>query len=374
MNDKDTLTNSERAQLRNYLLAHMGDHPARVPLGIRLLDWVDGLFGASHKRAFFSPARLASASLIVMIFAGAGTSYAARGSLPGDALYAVKVHVNEKLEGVIATSPTSRAQFDAELATRRLEEAEILAAANKLTPEASIEIQARINEAAASFNNNVAAIAVTEESPTALEDAHSELEASLSAHANVLAVLSEVGPETKIALAPIISIVESHVAFAREARNQIGAAAQLAAIAGSSTREASAHAQIATQKKETARRALGTVQSLASEITSSEKASSSHSIETTAQKVEQVVAVGDEYLENGEYDKALNAFQTAIRAASQVETEAALNTELQKIFPTLPLEATTSATTAIEDDVDQVIHIEAKKNEEGRSVNVEISL
>ena len=145
-------------------------------------------------------------------------------------------------------------------------------------------------------------------------------------------------------------------------------------MGGRSRREGSEDAQIATQKKETARRALGTVQSLASEITSSEKASSSHSIETTAQKVEQVVAVGDEYLENGEYDKALNAFQTAIRAASQVETEAALNTELQKIFPTLPLEATTSATTAIEDDVDQVIHIEAKKNEEGRSVNVEISL
>lgn len=351
------MTTSERTQIRGYLRAYMFEHPARAPLYIRVLDWVDARLRFSADRATHSTARFVSTALVLILFAGIGTSYAAQASLPGDSLYAVKVNVNEKIASVMAVTPVARAQFDAGLAERRLEEVEILAAANKLTPEIGIELHARINEATANFNDSLIAVAESEEGVTAVADVRSDLEATFSAHANVLSALTEVVPETMDTLGPIISTVESHVATARDARNQATIALTMSATVAGST-GTDAKAVIATKRKESARRALGDVRLLASEMAADEHASSSHGIAEKAQKVEKVVDIGNEYLNNGEYDKALDAFQTAIRAVAQVQTEAAVSNELEKILPTLPLEATTTIDAEIDAEIEQVLEAE----------------
>lgn len=63
-----------------------------------------------------------------MLLTGSGVSYAAESSLPGDALYPVKIGVNEPVREVLAVTPRAKAVWAARRVERRLEEAEALAA------------------------------------------------------------------------------------------------------------------------------------------------------------------------------------------------------------------------------------------------------
>jgi len=69
---------------------------------------------------------------LVLLGGGGGASIAAQGSLPGDALYPVKVGINEKVAGAFKFSDEARAAWDSNLAGVRLDEAAKLALENKL--------------------------------------------------------------------------------------------------------------------------------------------------------------------------------------------------------------------------------------------------
>src|SRR5581483_8271791 len=95
---------------------------------------------------FFSP-RLASAlAAVLIIVLGSGTAYASEGALPGDALYAVKVHGTEPALGALAVSDEAKAQWHATVAQTRLEEAETLASQGKLDATTSQELAANFDE------------------------------------------------------------------------------------------------------------------------------------------------------------------------------------------------------------------------------------
>lgn len=66
-------------------------------------------------------------SLMMLFFVmGAGVSFAAEKSLPGDILYPVKIGFNEKIAGVFSVGVQGRANREALLITKRLEEARYL--------------------------------------------------------------------------------------------------------------------------------------------------------------------------------------------------------------------------------------------------------
>ncbi len=69
---------------------------------------------------------------LVLLGGGGGASIAAQSSLPGDALYPVKVGINEKVAGAFKFSDEARAAWDSNLAGVRLDEAAKLALENKL--------------------------------------------------------------------------------------------------------------------------------------------------------------------------------------------------------------------------------------------------
>lgn len=69
---------------------------------------------------------------LVLLGGGGGASIAAQSSLPGDALYPVKVGINEKVAGAFKFSDEARASWDSNLAGVRLDEAAKLALENKL--------------------------------------------------------------------------------------------------------------------------------------------------------------------------------------------------------------------------------------------------
>jgi len=74
------------------------------------------------------------------MFGGGGVSYAAEGAVPGDALYPIKVGINEEVRDIVALTPEAKADWESRLVERRLEEAEKLAEATGAIPPAAQEI------------------------------------------------------------------------------------------------------------------------------------------------------------------------------------------------------------------------------------------
>jgi hypothetical protein len=132
---------------------------------------------------------LAPLAVVLVVFAGAGTAAAAQGALPGDILYPVKVSVNEAVEVALATTPVAKAQVQATLAQRRVEEAEALSQNGKLTPDTSAALAANFEthaQAAQALATDVAA-----QDPEAGQALRTTLASSLSAHGAILATLGD---------------------------------------------------------------------------------------------------------------------------------------------------------------------------------------
>lgn len=127
--------------------------------------------------------------LVFVVGSGGGTSYAAQAALPGDLLYAVKIYVNESVQTSLARSPLAKAQVHADLAERRIEEAQMLASRGTLTDVAAVELQVRFDEHAAAAQTLTEALAVTD--PSAAAQLGTELSSSLAANDAVLVSLGE---------------------------------------------------------------------------------------------------------------------------------------------------------------------------------------
>lgn len=80
--------------------------------------------------------------IAILLLVSGGASFAAEKSLPGDALYPVKVYVNEEVRGWATLSEEAKANWDAALANRRLNEAEQLASESRLDAETRAQLEA----------------------------------------------------------------------------------------------------------------------------------------------------------------------------------------------------------------------------------------
>ena len=84
--------------------------------------------------------------LAIILAVSAGVSFGAEQSLPGDALYPIKTGVNETVQGWFALSAEAEAEHQANLAIRRLGEAEELKADGRLDAEIKSELEAEFRE------------------------------------------------------------------------------------------------------------------------------------------------------------------------------------------------------------------------------------
>ncbi len=93
----------------------------------------------------WAPRSFALLGLALLLVVSTGTAYAAEGSLPGAPLYPVKVNVIEPLAVALASGPAAKAQVHADLAVRRVAEAQTLAAKGDLTVRTAQEIADNYN-------------------------------------------------------------------------------------------------------------------------------------------------------------------------------------------------------------------------------------
>ncbi len=175
----------------------------------------------------FSFQRFAMPVAVLLIVAlGGTTTYAAQGSLPGGALYPVKIYVNENIQEVLAVSDEAKVSFHTSVAEERLKEAEALASEGKLTTEVSATIEE-------SFNTHVAkadmiAVRLEEKSPASGVDARVTLDSSLSAHSSILATIGEESKDEQT------KQNSNSIATRVQSRNQGGAVVALKAAAPAS--------------------------------------------------------------------------------------------------------------------------------------------
>ncbi len=201
------LTPSERSSIRSAILsaaARMDNGRAEAPEGA--FSWLSIFKGMPAMAAF-----------LLLIGAG-GVSYAAEGAVPGDALYPVKIHVNEKVMAQFALSPEQQARLQAKQATRRLQEAECLASQARLDAETEVHLQTAFQGHARSVRRQIALLAASQETAVA-GDIGNEFQASLEAHESVLQRLSEANTDAGSSIDVLIKDVQ--IAQAETERSRV---------------------------------------------------------------------------------------------------------------------------------------------------------
>jgi len=131
------------------------------------------------------------AMVLIVVLTG-GTSAFAEKAVPGDLLYKIKVSINEPVTGIFSfLSKEEETEWKERLVERRLEEAQKLISKNNFKKTTRIELENQIKGQIDEFTINVNELALEKNKSTNSSDLNIRLQASLSAHENILKKLSE---------------------------------------------------------------------------------------------------------------------------------------------------------------------------------------
>lgn len=178
------LSSADKTELRERLLNYVEHRPIRTaPRALASVSTFN-IFHVSVTR-FAMPAVFVA----VLVLSG-GVSYAAEGTVPGDALYPVKVRVNEEVRAALLVSPEDEVSWNIRRAERRLEEAAALASRGELDAENQEALTVQFEEHSNEVAEQVSELEVS--NPALALEANSEFEASLTAHEEVLEQVAQI--------------------------------------------------------------------------------------------------------------------------------------------------------------------------------------
>lgn len=160
----------EKSLMRSQLLRAMKETPVPSPYLSFFSHW----------------SRLASASsaTLALTLIVSTTVYAAQGALPGDPLYPIKINVNEKMQGALATSDEEKAQWNARIAEVRIHEAELLVASDRLSTSTALQIETDFDTHTARARSYTKK--VSEKNAARADELSVQFSASLEAHGATL--------------------------------------------------------------------------------------------------------------------------------------------------------------------------------------------
>jgi|GEM_PF-6915623 len=215
-----SLSQREKDRIRAHLQGFIHAHPARAPFYMRALDGFSA-FAERASKVQVRGAQFASAALALVLVVGTGTAYAAGNALPGNPLYGVKTNIEEPIQGAFATSAQAQAEWSSQLATKRLAEAETLAAQNKLTPQAVSTVTGGLDQATGQFDASVAEIATSSGNDAIAANLESNMAATLTANTQVLTQLQSAVPKAASSIAPLLSRVRTRAEALNQARTHL---------------------------------------------------------------------------------------------------------------------------------------------------------
>jgi len=172
----------DKARIRSGLSKLMEGRPVETPSRSSF-----GSFAGLFQKKF----AYGMLTVLLVIGVATGTGVAAESSLPGDALYGIKVHVSEELRSAFILSEVKQAQWEAERLQRRIGEIQELVEQNALLDEgimSSIDTNIRrhghaVTEATQSFD--------TLEDVGAISSIIDDLQSALDTYGNILSTLAQ---------------------------------------------------------------------------------------------------------------------------------------------------------------------------------------
>jgi hypothetical protein len=198
MRDAVELSEDEKATGRAGLVAFMQERPMRSPL-------------ASPLRLFALPfLRYGMAALLFVALGGGGVAYAAKDADPTDALYVVRVKVDEPVQVALIFDKKDRADLEVELVNKRLKEAAEVAVADGLTEDQVGLVADSLTDHINGAQEAVTALHGDDHPDDALDTANN-LSATLSAHAAILEKVQEANPETAQSIDAIVSTLSGEL-------------------------------------------------------------------------------------------------------------------------------------------------------------------
>ncbi|MBI2035862.1 MAG: hypothetical protein HYT12_04275 [Candidatus Liptonbacteria bacterium] len=249
--------------------------------------------------------------IVLILFAGGtGVSIVADNSLPGDALYGVKVGVNENVRLALAISEESRGTLSGKLADRRLAEAEQLIAESRLNAELALKIKTNFKKHA----DKIVKISSDLEAKNKLEsvgEVNSEFEARLRAHERVLAEFRVTDPELQGEVSALLELVRNNISTANSA--SIGVEAKLVAAGGPEIESAAKGKLKATESK------IKEVESFIAKSKAKSKPETTLDAEARLQVAKNTLEAGKVKLNAAQYGEAFQYFQKSIRVASEAQ-------------------------------------------------------
>ena len=186
------LTKNERAEMS----ANLSEYIKNNPLDVRTAD---DLRQIRHWPYLINLTNSTMAIIIFLIAAlslGGGTALAAEQAVPGDFLYPIKITLNEGVISALAITDEQEAEWQAKLAERRLEEAEELAAEDKLDKEVEDHLLAQFEKHLNKLSGRIEKLKAAGKNANAAK-VLSKLESILEAHEVILDALENEDGDTE---------------------------------------------------------------------------------------------------------------------------------------------------------------------------------
>ncbi len=251
--------------------------------------------------------------IALVLVLGGGTTFAANGSLPGDILYPVKIHVNEGVESALAVSSETKAKVNLNQATRRLEEAEKLAFEGRLSASTQADIESKFTKKSVEATGIIDRLRASG-SVDAAATLSSDFESSLRAHQRIIANLSlkdEGDEKTRAAVGSMLGAVERKLARVTESR------ADAEVVIATSSNQAGI--RIAAQNAlSVAEKEIAQVKTAANSSASRINDASKATVEARLGVANALVVDGKAKLDASVYGEAFTAFKDAQRVAHEV--------------------------------------------------------
>ncbi len=127
--------------------------------------------------------------VVAVLFISGGLLAKAEMALPGDALYSLKININEEVRDIAALTPEAKARLAIDVTERRLQEAASLSAQGRFDQTSQTLIKKELAKNVTQFKNRVASL-VSRNDLGAAQQLAVDFESSLKAHELILEKIS----------------------------------------------------------------------------------------------------------------------------------------------------------------------------------------
>lgn len=313
---KTVLTTNEKDSSRTVLRSFMDQHPVTSTARVRHQT-------AKSKPFMIRKRLMLPAAIIAALLLGGSVSYAAENTVPGDALYPIKISVNEEVRAALALSDQARADWEVTRAGRRLEEAERLATRNQLNTALREQIEQNFDKHAQRVAAKVQEIENSGDIRSAA-DLASNFESSLRAHEAILAYLASNDGNDVSAIASKVRTEATSLAHLREETETRFVGGDLAIAAAPEAAAPVAMMMVQTHTDTSAEKAAGTAKSAPQTPANPEvKQAAEGKVVAAQNKVKEVSALMDRLggrIDSNIRDQAQTRLDTAHKLLDQART------------------------------------------------------